>query len=231
MAPERRRSLRSKCGRLCFLRNAIKQLCISCQLGTVTFILTVLQMNNASLYAGTAKCRSSRMLLNQNLELRHLAVPAYSDALFICRTVSMKVTVPSWQEIHNCLIAFRKKHNLPHFDLSDLRRSGAILHHKAGRSIASAQQRLQHKSPKVTQNYTSLSDRTTDHQSQIRKFQGIMVQEAQKFNSGEKAVTPKYTNSWSSAETLFGFGCKDPLAGIAEGSRPGVACPKFQLEG
>ncbi|WP_228896887.1 hypothetical protein [Acidovorax sp. Leaf73] len=169
----------------------------------------------------------ARMLLDKNFELRHLAVPAYSDALFICRTVSMKVTVPSWQEMHNCLIAFRKKHNLPHFDLGDLRRSGAILHHKAGRSIASAQQRLQHKSPKVTQNYTSLSDRTIDHQSQIRKFQGIMIQETQRFNSGEKAVTQKYANSCSSAETLFGFGCKDPLAGIAEGSRPGVACPKF----
>lgn len=169
----------------------------------------------------------ARRLLVQNSELRSLAPLRYGEALFLCRTVDMKVSVPSWQTLHNCLKEFRDKHQLPPFHLSDLRRAGGVLHHKAGRSILSAQQRLQHKSTRTTQIYTPLSDRTIEHQVEIRKFQGLMLKEAESFKSSKSPSASVNEVSNQSAETLFGFQCKDPFAGIAEGSSPGMLCPKF----
>lgn len=169
----------------------------------------------------------ARRLLAKNAELRHLAPAKYKNALFICRTVEMNVTVPSWQTLHNCLTAFREKHNLPQFDFSELRRAGGALHHKVGRSILTAQQRLQHKSSKVTQGYTPLTDLLGYHQSQVRRFQGMMVAEAERFKSGTVQAAKITGLKAERAETLFGFQCKDPLAGIADGSRQGVPCPKF----
>lgn len=170
----------------------------------------------------------ARKLLAQNAELRALAPLRFKDALFICRTHGMEVTLPSWQSIHNCLKEFREKHGLPYFSLADLRRAGAVLHHKAGRSILSAQQRLQHKSPSVTQRYTALDDLSVHHQQKIRQFQGMMIHAAGQLRSRASSALSVKKGQGKSAETLFGFRCKDPLAGVADGSRPGVACPKFQ---
>ncbi|MBU0537698.1 MAG: hypothetical protein KKG73_04585, partial [Gammaproteobacteria bacterium] len=168
----------------------------------------------------------ARKLLAENSELRDLAPLRYRDALFICRTSAMNVSIPSWQSIHNCLREFQKQHELPFFTLTDLRRAGAVMHHKAGRSILAAQQRLQHKSPLVTQKYTALEDLSVHHNNKIRKFQGLMIQTARKVISSDTSLNKK--SQGRNAETLFGFQCKDPLAGLADGSRPGVTCPKFQ---
>jgi integrase len=170
----------------------------------------------------------ARKLLAQNSELRGLAPLIYRDALFICRTHGMEVSLPSWQSIHTCLKEFRAKHELPHFNLTDLRRAGALMHHKAGRSILAAQQRLQHKSPIVTQRYTALEDLSVQHQQNIRRFQGLMLQAAGKVLTPSRGVPWVGKSEEGKAETLFGFQCSDPLAGLAEGSRPGVPCPKFQ---
>lgn len=170
----------------------------------------------------------ARKLLAQNSELRSLAPLKYRDSLFICRTNGMNVSIPCWESIHRCLREFREKHGLPYFNFTDLRRAGGKLHHKAGRSILSAQQRLQHRSPLVTQKYTPLEDLTSHHQQNIRKFQGLMLQGAEKYMSDNTGGVTGQLHLGKKAETLFGFQCKDPLAGVAEGSRLGVACPRFQ---
>ncbi|WP_157421951.1 hypothetical protein [Acidovorax sp. Root219] len=169
----------------------------------------------------------ARRLLAANSEMRHLAPLRYRNSLFICRTNGMNVSVPSWQSLHNCLSAFRAEHQLPHFSLTDLRRAGGVLHHRAGRSIASAQLRMQHRSSRVTQGYTPLEDLAAHHQEKIRIFQGWMLEEAKKTKLKKSASDPGLKTFESKAETLFGFQCKDPLAGIAEGSHIGVPCPKF----
>lgn len=163
-------------------------------------------------------------LLNE--ELRPLASPKSTNRLFLCRSQHSHVTAPCWQTIHNCFRDFRKRHDLPKFDLRSLRFAGAKLHHRAARSLAAAKQRLQHASDITTQTYTPLDDIRDVHDRAILRFQGLLLSESQKFALNTISADELYS-SMASAETLFGFGCKDPLGGIASGSRKGETCLHF----
>lgn len=167
-----------------------------------------------------------RKLLGFTNELVPHASELRKNDLFLCRNLKNGISTPSWQAIHNQFKHFRAKHNLPRFDLRDLRRAGAKLHHKAGRSIVAAQQRLNHASSDTTQIYTPLKDRSPAHDSTILRFQGLLVKEAELSTS----VRPKVAQARSdisSAQTVFGFGCKDPLSGTALGSKAGEHCLQF----
>lgn len=167
-----------------------------------------------------------RRLRSLNDELRPIAPKRWDSSLFLCRSVQGLVTSPSWQRIHDMFKAFRKRHNLPAFDLRDLRRAGGKLHHQAGRSIAIAQQRLQHSSAATTEIYTPSSDIRQQHGSVILHFQGLLISESRKVTarmSADRMASPEV----GAVETVFGFGCKDPLAGIAPGSRQGEVCTRF----
>jgi hypothetical protein len=167
-----------------------------------------------------------RRLLTLNQELRIHAPPAYSNSLFLCRNLQGGIAPPSWQAIHDRFKNFRSRHQLPDFELRSLRIAGAKLHHRAGRSLASAKRRLQHSKECTTQIYTPLSDLRRSHDLTILRFQGLLISESQSFASGNQPSN--HTNSTTtSADTVFGFGCKDLYGGIARGSKVGEACNHF----
>lgn len=167
-----------------------------------------------------------RKLLSLNEELRTHANAKDSEALFLCHTLQSKVTRPSWQTIHNSLEKFRIRHELPKFDLRDLRRIGAILHHRAARNIAAAKQRLQHTDDGTIETYTPLSDLRALHDEKIFHFQGLIHKSSLQFGRVSKDALESPPPSIA-AETLFGFGCRDPLGGIAPGSKLGEPCSRF----
>lgn len=167
-----------------------------------------------------------RRLLRINEELRPFARAKYAESLFLCRNSHGHVAPPSWQTIHNCFREFRARHSIPKFDLRSLRAAGGQLHHQAARSLAAAKQRLQHVNESTTQRYTRLSGIRSVHEKTILRFQGLLISESRRFS--QKPTTHSLPDPlWRGAETVFGFGCKDPLGGVAPGSRKGEACPSF----
>lgn len=167
----------------------------------------------------------ARRLISLNEDLVSIAEKSHRNELFLCRNARRGVFAPSWQGIHDCFRRFREKHNLPDFQLRELRKAGAVLHHRAGRSIVAAQKRLNHSDSTTTQLYTPLSDRKFDHDLTILKFQGLLVSES--INSTRLKSKKDSTSTVSKAQTIFGFSCADPMAGVAPGSTKGEMCLQF----
>ncbi|WP_342945051.1 hypothetical protein [Paraburkholderia phymatum] len=154
--------------------------------------------------------------------------PGEEALVFLARGKKGKRGVPSWQTIHRCLVAFRERHGLANFQLRGLRRAGAKLHHAAGLSIRAAKVRLNHASEITTQGYTPASDLREEHEQTILKFQGVLVRESRRTSGapGARAIGRRELDG-EPMETVFGFGCKDPFAGLAPGSEPGRMCLQF----
>ncbi|MGY6258213.1 hypothetical protein ACXIVK_32605 [Paraburkholderia caledonica] len=161
---------------------------------------------------------NSHLLASARQEEKHL--------VFVARGARGERGVLSWQTMHNCLATFRKRHELVNFQFRDLRRAGAKLHHTVGQSIRAAKLRLNHDSEITTQRYTPASDRQESHELAILKFQGMLIYESlsQHRVSGlpdGRKLSPE------PAETVFGFSCADPFAGVAPGSEAGKMCLQF----
>lgn len=137
-----------------------------------------------------------------------------------------KARPPSWQTLHNCLDEFIERHKLPPFDFKDLRRAGANLHQKASGSILSAKSRLNHRSSRTTRLYVA-EDNLQEFQDQIiGRSQGALLTLLEENNVSKDHVESRQTPALA-VQTVFGFDCKDPFAGISPGSKPGQLCTKF----
>lgn len=172
-----------------------------------------------------------RRLCSLNESLQAAARPGESHLVFLARGERGGQGVVSWQTIHNGLVAFRERHGIAYFQLKDLRRAGAKLHHATGQSIRAAKLRLNHASESTTQRYTPTSDRREEHEQTILKFQGVLVRESRakwrppSNRAPSDGATPH--NGVQAIETVFGFACKDPFAGLAPGSESGRMCLQF----
>jgi hypothetical protein len=173
-------------------------------------------------WAAPELCRRLRFL---NEGLVNQCPVEDQDKLFICKRKGREVGVMKMQMLHILLDAFIERHNLPKFDFKDLRRAGAALHHAATGSVVAAQRRLNHRSAVTTARYTRIEDRSEAHDAVIRKFQGQLMSSSSPREKGKPAAVPLRS---SGHETVFGFFCADPFAGIAPGSQAGNACLQFQ---
>ncbi|EMT4912024.1 hypothetical protein AB1100_001304 [Pseudomonas aeruginosa] len=168
-----------------------------------------------------------RRLCALNQELVSSAWPGEGSLVFIARGKAGCRAI-SWQSIHSCLAAFLQRHALAGFHLSDLRRAGAKLHHVAGGSIRAAKKRLNHAGVDTTQQYTSVADLQAQHDQTILRFQGVLLRESQGSRGrGTHTALTGDSPAGPAMETVFGFGCKDPLAGLAAGSTRGRMCMQF----
>lgn len=167
-----------------------------------------------------------RRYLDLAANLRHACPESEKNYLFIClRTNDRKVAVPCMQAMHLLLDAFIKKHKLPTFDFRDIRVSGARSHHVVGRSLEAARIRLNHRNSRTTQRYTPLEDRAVDHAKAIRNYQGQLLAMSKQYGNQEANTDEKAREN--PAQTVFGFGCRDPFAGIAKNSTKGKLCLQF----
>jgi len=166
--------------------------------------------------------------LNQNI-LVHCSKND-ENKLFLCRSGrgSDQFGRISTANLSANLRLFIQKHKLPHFTFKQLRRSGAVLHHRAGKTLDAAKRRLNHRSFSTTLLYTKQSDLAGQHENLIRRFQGAIVDACRGgIPGGTSSLTAAPTVNAAPAETVFGFQCKDPFAGTAPGSVPGKPCLQF----
>jgi hypothetical protein len=171
-----------------------------------------------------------RKLVVLNKDLVHRCARSEGDKLFIAYSAkSKKIKVPSDALIYQMLHEFAKRNNIPIFAPSALRRAGAVEHQRVSGSLRAAQHRLNHRSLNTTLLYTKGDAGINDlHDVTIRRFQGLMVQSSlNNMNHLKKSRVATRPALEKPAETVFGFRCLDPFAGIAEGSRAGQLCSQF----
>lgn len=163
-----------------------------------------------------------RKLLELTSPLAELAGGAYGEFAFLAYERG-RVTIPSLQTWHNALMDFRTKHGLADFSFVQLRRTSAILHHKAAGSILVARQKLNHASVATTVRYTSYENIGNEHDRKIHSSQkelhrSILISPVLEMaKSG--AATP--------ADTVFGFQCSDPFAGHVDQAKRDAPCDHF----
>lgn len=143
--------------------------------------------------------------------------------LFIHRANDLRIKVPSNALVHLYLRQFRKRHSLPKFSPSDLRRSVADHHLKKHRDPRAVKALLQHRDIRTTSRYIDRNQIGSAVAEVIDEYQGALLSAAQKVE--QKPQAPKIGSQ--KFETVFGFGCADPLSGIAPGSSVGKPCSHF----
>lgn len=168
-----------------------------------------------------------RRLLKLNETLRMDARPSVKKQVFLARGLRRdEPEVPSVQSLHNYLAAFVDKYEIQDFDFEDMRTTVARVLHRDSHDIEIPKRRLNHKNVKTTSRYTSIEEFPLQWHDKIAEFQGILigqggVEDVSKRNGGYEGIVKK------TAETVFGFGCRDPFAG-ADGVTPkGTRCTNF----
>lgn len=173
-----------------------------------------------------------RKMLNLNDSLRSISHAEYRDRIFISLSEKSDVpTVPSVQTLHNALALFLKKNNLDNFDFKDFRRSSAHAHRVAGGTIEVARKKLNHRNASTTYKYYSgREDASQFNDEAIVRFQGSLIrQSTELMNVADDASTLPvgWEEAPKPAETVFGFQCADPFAGINKLAQKGSRCVHF----
>lgn len=173
-----------------------------------------------------------RRLMTINAELIPKARALMRENVFISHNPQdRRVSTPADDGFQKELRKFIAKYKLPHFHFKDLRRIGAVEHHRAAGTIVAAKNRLKHVSLQTTVRYTNLGDRSEEHERVINRFQGEILRlsmdpslsRSQTQASNDKA----FANPSYAADTVFGFSCRDPFSGLAKGSSKGNLCLQF----
>lgn len=163
-------------------------------------------------------------MLNENL--RAGAPPGHADYLFLSQR-NGHISLPLHQMFHILLDEFIEKHSLPKFDFKQLRPSGANLIFLDTGDIAAIQKKLNHRRTSTSSGYIEASLLDEHRAKAISRYQGQLIQltrNSRPISDNTKALKKK---NKSPAETVFGFLCKDPLAGISPGSVQGNVCENF----
>jgi len=118
---------------------------------------------------------------------------------------------------------FIQRNDLAAFTVKQLRTTGGILVYRRTHDIRQAQQALGHASVATTDQYISGAVADEVNREVIADQQRAMVTWLE---PGE-TTNAETGDTHGIAETPFGFGCRNPLEGVAQDSRPGEVCPHF----
>lgn len=173
-----------------------------------------------------------RRILALNAPLREYAIDQDRSRLFLSHSSRSQVpTVPSAQSLHNALSGFVKRHNLENFDFRDFRKSSATAHRVAGGTIEIARKKLNHRNSSTTAKYYSgPEDVSQANDAAIVGFQGLLINvsaQGKNLKDSCSKFSSEHGESSSPSETVFGFQCADPFAGIDGRSPKGNRCMHF----
>lgn len=174
----------------------------------------------------------ARRLATLNEDLLPWCAPGYRGRLFISHGPQSRlvgIPVSSTWQAH--LQDFLTVHDLPMFHFREVRRTGAQLILGVTATHAETKKRLNHQSEETSRRYTNTQGLFDEDDQTIHSFQLRIVKSSLEFGqvkspSGERPVDAPAVPE-SGMETLFGFRCRDPFAGLMEDSTPGELCKQF----
>jgi hypothetical protein len=164
-----------------------------------------------------------RRLVRLNANLLAHANGEDRDKLFLAM-VNRTAQIPSPGRLRTLHQLFLKKHSLRPATFREYRAANAELHRLAVGDLTAPQTRLNHVSAQTTLLYVDRKRMQSECEESIHHFQGRIVEEAlAKVGNPTRETVELGTYS----DTVFGFGCTAPFAGIAPGSRAGELCENF----
>ncbi len=162
-----------------------------------------------------------------NDPLRPWAGERFSDRLFVAYC-NGRAAVPCIQLFHVMLDEFIREHKLEHFDFKQLRKTGATIIFRETGDVRVVKERLNHRSTTTTRRYIDEPLLREVHDQLIHRFQGELISMSMSSGLHANATDQFASISKNLSQTVFGFLCRDPLAGLATGSVRGQLCEHFQ---
>jgi hypothetical protein len=172
-----------------------------------------------------------RELIELSAPLRSHAPRALRERLLLFRGVTGRVNgfVPS---LAKYLIAteFASRHGLPRFALASIRPSVLSSFYRASGDLLAVKAVANHRSLATTIAYVDTPQVQAEHRVRVAGLQSSFIghierpptQEQPHASGKARPPIPRGT-----AVSMFGFDCRDPLAGIAPGARRGELCTHF----
>ncbi|WP_258897500.1 site-specific integrase [Burkholderia glumae] len=168
-----------------------------------------------------------RKIIALNQQMRETCRASQKRYVFIaCGKRRNEALLISVQSLHNYLKKFLQEHSFPDFDFEDFRVTQAMKLYGEFFDLGVPQRRLNHKSARTTSRYTSIENFPVQLYRKIAKFQGVL---AGGRNSNEVKVELQQCVDTVKApiDTVFGFACRDPFAGMDGVTPNGTRCLNF----
>lgn len=172
-----------------------------------------------------------RDILAWNERLRPLAPPEQRNRLFIfkgLRTVNAMSTIT----VHHRLGDFCERHGLPRFELKSIRPSVLCSFYRVSGDMLRTKAIANHASVATTVRYVEAPVVQAHNRSRIAALQGAFIEHLAAPHAPSNVQRPERSEPRAPVPpgplvSLFGFDCKDPMAGIAPGTRRGELCTNF----
>jgi len=128
---------------------------------------------------------------------------------------------------------FLRRHGLPHFSLAAIRPSVLSAFYRASGDLLEVKTLANHQHIGTTVRYVAAPEVEASHRVRIAALQSAFLGHVSHPQAGAGGGAPPARSApppglpQGAAVSMFGFDCKDPLAGIAPGSRAGELCSNF----
>jgi hypothetical protein len=173
-----------------------------------------------------------RELLEWSAGLRRHAPPALRDALFLFKGVRGVSAFTSALAKSVIRRDFRVRHGLAHFALASIRPSVLGSFYRASGDLHKVKRLANHAQISTTIRYVEGPEVQAEHRTRVASLQSAFMGHIQGRVAPDAPVRspPALTRQSipaGPAVSMFGFDCKDPLAGLAPGTRHGELCTSF----
>jgi hypothetical protein len=172
-------------------------------------------------------------ILSWNEQLRPLAPAAVRDRLFLYKG-QRGVTALTSGAVKQMVKDFCERHSLPRVSLASIRPGVLASFYRASGDLRRVKAVANHAHLSTSVRYVQTPEVEAQHRTRIAALQqafiGHIEQAGPGSTSGRHTSKPKRSGEHVPAGELvsmFGFGCKDPLAGASPGTRRGELCTNF----
>lgn len=153
------------------------------------------------------------------------------DRLFLIKTTIGGPTAATRIKFMGPLQRFIATHKLKPFSMGSLRPSVLSALYRSGGDLRAVKAMANHVSIATTANYVRGREVSAQNTLRMAALQSALLGHIEPSQSDGPSTRPRASNFESpppgTAVSMFGFSCKDPLAGIAPGTRRGELCTNF----
>lgn len=177
-----------------------------------------------------------RELIDWTERLRAHATPHLRERLLLFKGAHGINAFSTGTAKHLIRSDFLPRHGLPHFSLASIRPSVLGALYRASGDLREVRTLANHRAISTTVRYVEAPELTSEHRVRIAALQSAFLGHIARPSSA--AEHPRSEASAAStvctapmppgpAVSMFGFDCKDPLEGLAPGTRKGELCTNF----
>jgi hypothetical protein len=174
-----------------------------------------------------------RELVQWTERLRPRIAPAYRNRLFIAKG-HLGIHPLSWTLIKKARQHFVARHHLPPFALSAIRPGVLTAFYRLSGDLRQAKEIANHAHLSTTVSYVQGPEVDSQNQVRVAALQGAFLGHIEERLPTARASVRSVAEPAADrpvprreAVSMFGFDCKDPLAGIAPGTRAGELCTHY----